>query len=97
MRRILLKEIRFGRRLQENKMFWVCATLSAAGVLESVICSCLLAELAGYRVCRILRRDQLSAPIGCYIGQQFLRYGPGVPGNERVIGRDPRSEQARLP
>lgn len=68
-------------------MFWVCATLSAAGVLESVICSCLLAELAGYRVRRILRRDQLSAPIGCYIGQRFLRYGPRLPGGERVIGK----------
>jgi hypothetical protein len=57
-------------------MFWVCATLSAAGVLESVICSCLLAELAGYRVNRMLGRDQLSSPIGCQIGRQFLRYGP---------------------
>ena len=97
MRKIFLKEIRFGWRLQENKMFWVCATLSAAGVLESVICSCLLAELAGYRVRRVLRRDQLSAPIGCSIGQQFLRYGPRVPGHEGVISGDTQSEQARLP
>jgi hypothetical protein len=28
-------------------MCWFCAALSAAGVLESVICSCLVAELAG--------------------------------------------------
>jgi hypothetical protein len=77
-------------------MFWVCATLSAAGVLESVICSCLLAELAGYRVRRILRRDQLSAPIGCYIGHQFLRYGPRLPSGERVIGEGSQDGQARL-
>ena len=28
-------------------MCWFCAALSAAGVLESVVCSCLVAELAG--------------------------------------------------
>ena len=78
-------------------MFWVCATLSAAGVLESVICSCLVAELAGYRVRRVLRRVQLSAPIGCYVGQQFLRYGPRLPGDERVIGEASWGGQARLP
>jgi hypothetical protein len=77
-------------------MFWVCATLSAAGVLESVICSCLLADLAGYRVRRILRRDQLYFPIGCYIGYQFLRYGPRLPGDESVIGEDSQDGQARL-
>lgn len=77
-------------------MFWVCATLSAAGVLESVICSCLLAELAGYRVRRMLRRDLLSFPIGCHIGHQFLRYGPRLPGGERVMGEGPQDEQARL-
>jgi hypothetical protein len=28
-------------------MCWFCAALSAVGVLESVVCSCLVAELAG--------------------------------------------------
>ena len=31
----------------EANMCWFCAALSAVGVLESVVCSCLVAELAG--------------------------------------------------
>jgi hypothetical protein len=28
-------------------MLWLCAALSAAGVLKPIICSCLVAEMAG--------------------------------------------------
>ena len=35
-------------------MTWFCAALSAAGVLESVICSCLMVELAGYWLYRLV-------------------------------------------
>jgi hypothetical protein len=41
-------------------MFWLCAALSAAGVLEPVICSCLVAEMAGYRLRRLLPNDKLA-------------------------------------
>jgi hypothetical protein len=40
-------------------MFWFCAVLSAAGVLESVVCSCLVAELAGYWLYRLLPIEKL--------------------------------------
>jgi hypothetical protein len=40
-------------------MFWFCAALSAAGVLESVICSFLVAEFAGYWLHRALPSNRL--------------------------------------
>ena len=40
-------------------MFWLCAMLSAAGVLESVICSFLVAEFAGYWLHRALPSNRL--------------------------------------
>jgi hypothetical protein len=42
-------------------MFWLCAALSAAGVLEPVICSCLAAEMAGYRLRWLLHSDKLAS------------------------------------
>jgi hypothetical protein len=60
-------------------MFWVCAALSAAGVLEPVICSFLLVELTGYRLRRILQRARLPYLDGGHIGHHFLRYGPQSP------------------
>jgi sterol desaturase/sphingolipid hydroxylase (fatty acid hydroxylase superfamily) len=42
-------------------MFWFCAALSAAGVLESVICSCLVAEFAGYWLHRLLHSEKFHA------------------------------------
>jgi hypothetical protein len=45
-------------------MFWLCAALSAAGILEPVICSCVAAEWAGYRLHHLLRSDKLPLPIG---------------------------------
>ena len=41
-------------------MFWFCSALSAAGILESVICSCLVAEFIGYWLHRLLHSDKLA-------------------------------------
>jgi hypothetical protein len=59
-------------------MFWFCAALSAAGVLESVICSCLLAEFAGYWLQRLVDRNMLFLTRN-QIAQHLLPYGPTQP------------------
>ena len=41
-------------------MFWLCAALSAAGILEPVICSCVAAEWAGYQLQQLLGSDKVS-------------------------------------
>lgn len=57
-------------------MFWFCAALSAAGVLESVICSCLVAELTGYWLRGLLHSDKLPLLNRCYMVHRLLLYGP---------------------
>jgi sterol desaturase/sphingolipid hydroxylase (fatty acid hydroxylase superfamily) len=60
-------------------MFWFCAALSAAGVLESVICSCLVAELAGYWLHRLLHSDKLPFLSRGHMAHHLLLYGPTQP------------------
>ena len=60
-------------------MFWFCAALSAAGVLESVICSCLVAELAGYWLHRLLHSDTLPFLSRGHMVHHLLLYGPMQP------------------
>jgi sterol desaturase/sphingolipid hydroxylase (fatty acid hydroxylase superfamily) len=60
-------------------MFWFCAALSAAGVLESVICSCLVAELAGYWLHRLLHSDKLPFLSRRHMVHHLLLYGPLQP------------------
>ena len=60
-------------------MFWFCAALSAAGVLESVICSCLVAELAGYWLHGLLPSDKLPFLSRSHMVHQLLPYGPTQP------------------
>jgi len=60
-------------------MFWFCAALSAAGVLESVICSCLVAELAGYWLHRLLHSDKLPFLSRSHMVHHLLLYGPMQP------------------
>jgi hypothetical protein len=57
-------------------MFWFCSALSAAGVLEPVICSCLVAEFAGYWLHGLLHSHKLPLLIRGYLAHQLLRYGP---------------------
>ena len=40
-------------------MFWICAALSAAGILEPVICWRVAGEWADYRLRQLLRTDRL--------------------------------------
>lgn len=40
-------------------MFWLCAALSTAGILEPLLCSCVAAELVGYRLQQLLGSDNL--------------------------------------
>jgi sterol desaturase/sphingolipid hydroxylase (fatty acid hydroxylase superfamily) len=63
----------------ETKMFWFCAALSAAGVLESVICSCLVAEFAGYWLHRLLHSDKLPFLSRNHMAHHLLLYGPTQP------------------
>ena len=60
-------------------MFWFCASLSAAGVLESVICSCLVAELVGYRLHQVLHSDTLLVVSRRHLVRHLLLYGPQRP------------------
>jgi sterol desaturase/sphingolipid hydroxylase (fatty acid hydroxylase superfamily) len=60
-------------------MFWFCAALSAAGVLESVICSFLVAELAGYWLHRLLHSDRLRFLSRSHMVHHLLLYGPTQP------------------
>jgi sterol desaturase/sphingolipid hydroxylase (fatty acid hydroxylase superfamily) len=60
-------------------MFWFCAALSAAGVLESVICSCLVAEFAGYWLHRLLHSDKLPFLSRNHMAHHLLLYGPTQP------------------
>ena len=60
-------------------MLWFCAALSAAGVLESVICSCLVAELAGYWLHRLLHSDKLPFVSRSHMVHHLLLYGPMQP------------------
>jgi sterol desaturase/sphingolipid hydroxylase (fatty acid hydroxylase superfamily) len=60
-------------------MFWFCAALSAAGVLESVICSCLLAEFAGYWLHRLLHSEKLPQLSRSHMAHHLILYGPTQP------------------
>jgi len=60
-------------------MFWFCAALSAAGVLESVICSCLVAEFSGYWLHRLLHSDKLPFLSRNHMAHHLLLYGPTQP------------------
>ena len=57
-------------------MFWFCAALSAAGVLESVICSFLVAEFAGYWLHRLLLGNRLPLLSRNHLAHYLLLYGP---------------------
>jgi hypothetical protein len=63
-------------------MFWFCAALSAAGVLESVVCSCLVAEFAGYWLHRLLPGDILPFLSRNRMAHRLLPYGPMQPMRE---------------
>jgi hypothetical protein len=60
-------------------MFWFCAALSAAGVLESVICSFLVAEFAGYWLHRALPSNRLPLLSRNHLAHCLLLYGPPDP------------------
>lgn len=60
-------------------MFWFCAALSAVGVLESVICSFLVAEFAGYWLHRLLHSDGLPFLSRSHMAHHLLLYGPLQP------------------
>lgn len=60
-------------------MFLLRSALSATGVLESVICSCLVAELAGYWLHRLLHSDKMPFLSRNHLIHHFLVYGPGQP------------------
>src|SRR5258706_1167537 len=63
----------------ETKMSWFCAALSAAGLLESVICSCLVAEFSGYWLHRLLHREKLPFLSRNHMAHHLLLYGPTQP------------------
>ncbi len=60
-------------------MFWFSAALSAAGMLESVVCSCLVAEVAGYWLHRLLHTDRLPFLSRRHMVHHLLLYGPLQP------------------
>jgi hypothetical protein len=60
-------------------MFWFCAALSAAGVLESVICLFLVAEFVGYWLHRALPNNRLPVLSRNHLAHYLLLYGPPDP------------------
>jgi sterol desaturase/sphingolipid hydroxylase (fatty acid hydroxylase superfamily) len=78
-----LKEVRTtvyrARTKGEMTMFWFCATLSAVGVLESVICSFLVAEFAGYWLHRLLHSYKLPFLSRSHMAHHLVLYGPLQP------------------
>ena len=60
-------------------MCWFCAALSAAGVMESVVCSFLIAELVGYWMHRLLHSDKLHFFSRNHMIHHLLLYGPSQP------------------
>jgi hypothetical protein len=63
----------YQRRIE---MFWFCSALSAAGVLEPIICSCLVAEFASYWLHRLVHSYKLPLLSRGYLAHHLLRYGP---------------------
>jgi hypothetical protein len=59
-------------------MFWFCAALSAAGVVELAICSCLVAETARRWIHRLLPTEKLS-----FLGRRNHPYQPPYTGHSR--------------
>ena len=60
-------------------MFWFCSALSAAGVLEAVVCSCLVAEFTGYWLHRLLHSDKLPFLSRNHMAHHLVLYGPTQP------------------
>ena len=54
-------------------------TLSATGILESVLCACLVAELAGYWLHRLLHSDKLPFLSRSHMIHHLFLYGPEQP------------------
>jgi sterol desaturase/sphingolipid hydroxylase (fatty acid hydroxylase superfamily) len=54
-------------------------TLSASGILESVLCACLVAELAGYWLHRLLHSDKLPFLSRGHMIHHLFLYGPEQP------------------
>src|SRR6266478_2692021 len=55
----------------EASMFWLRTALSAGGMLESVICCCLAAEIAGYWLHRLLHAAGRRSSLG-NVGSKWL-------------------------
>lgn len=57
-------------------MFWLYAALSSAGILEPVLCSCVAAELIGYRLQELVGNDRLLFLTGIRSFTQLLLLKP---------------------
>jgi sterol desaturase/sphingolipid hydroxylase (fatty acid hydroxylase superfamily) len=57
-------------------MNWIRLALSASGILESVLCACLVAELAGYWLHRLLHSERLPFLSRSHMIHHLFIYGP---------------------
>jgi len=55
----------------EARMFWLRTALSAGGMLESVICCCLAAQIAGYWLHRLFHTAERRFSLG-NVGPEWL-------------------------
>jgi len=60
-------------------MNWIRLALSASGILESVLCACLVAELAGYWLHRLLHSERLPFLSRSHMMHHLFVYGPEQP------------------
>ncbi len=70
----------------EASMFWLRTALSAGGMLESVICCCLAAEIAGYWLHRLRHTAETRFSLG-NVGSEWLATSAGSFLFDRIFHR----------
>jgi hypothetical protein len=73
-------------------MFWLYAALSSAGILEPVLCSCVAAELIGYRLQELVGNDRLLFLSGIRSFTQLLLLKPQQ-SNQFALETEQRHKQ----
>lgn len=70
----------------EASMFWLRTALSAGGMLESVICCCLAAEIAGYWLHQLRHTAETRFSLG-NVGSEWLATSAGSFLFDRIFHR----------
>jgi hypothetical protein len=77
-------------------MFWFCAVLSAAGMLEFVICSFLVAEFVGYWLHRAFPSNRLPILSRNHLAHYLILYAPPDPMPAETYRYCPRASHGNV-